>query len=83
VRFHAWQSIALWIVWAGVKIIFAIFALAGLHLLLFGLWTLIVLVIWLILFIFGLIALIKASQGQWYKIPIVGDIAVSLAGSQQ
>jgi uncharacterized membrane protein len=83
VRFHAWQSIALWVVWAGVKIIFAIFAFAGLHLLLWGLWTLIALAIWLILFIFGLIALIKASQGQWYKIPVVGDLAVSFAGPQQ
>ena len=37
----------------------------------------------LILFVFWLVALIKASQGQWYKIPIVGDLAASFAGSQQ
>ena len=30
-----------------------------------------------------LIALIKASQGQWYKIPIVGDLAASFSGNQQ
>ena len=83
VRFHAWQCIALTIVWAAIKILFSIFALAGLHFLLLGFWTLISLAIFLVLFVFWLIALIKASQGQWYKIPIVGDLATSFAGSQQ
>ena len=82
VRFHAWQCIALTIVWAAIKILFSIFALAGFHVLLFGVWTLISLAVFLVLFVFWLIALIKASQGQWYKIPIVGDLAASFTGGQ-
>lgn len=83
VRFHAWQSIALTVVWIALRILFAVFAIAGMHFFLFGMWTLIRLAIALILFVFWLIALIKASQGQWYKIPIVGDLAASFAGGQQ
>jgi uncharacterized membrane protein len=83
VRFHAWQCIALTIVWAAVKILFTVFAVAGLHFVFLGLWTLISMAVFLLLFVFWLIALIKASQGQWYKIPIVGDLAASFAGGQQ
>jgi uncharacterized membrane protein len=82
VRFHAWQCIALTVVWVAIRILFAVFAIAGMHFVLFGLWTLIRLAVALILFVFWLIALIKASQGQWYKIPIVGDLAASFAGDQ-
>ena len=78
VRFHAWQSIALWIVSIAISIIFTIVAFVGFHLL----WWTFHSLIDLVLFVFWLIALIKASQGQWYKIPIVGDLAVSFAGSQ-
>ena len=79
VRFHSWQSIALCVVWVGISILFGIFHFVGFHLML---WTLHSLVD-LVLFVFWLIALIKASQGQWYKIPIVGDLATSFAGGQQ
>jgi uncharacterized membrane protein len=83
VRFHAWQCIALTIVWVAVTIIFVVLGIAGIHMLMFGLWTLIHMAIRLILFVFWLIALIKASQGQWWKIPIVGDLAQNFAGPQQ
>ena len=83
VRFHAWQCIALTVVWVGVKILFSVFALVGLHFVLFGLWTLLTVAVFFVLFVFWLIALIKASQGQWYKIPIVGDLAASFAGGQK
>jgi uncharacterized membrane protein len=83
VRFHAWQCIALTIVWVGIKILFSVFAFAGLHFAFLGLWTLVTVAVFFVLFVFWLIALIKASQGQWYKIPIVGDLAASFAGSQQ
>ena len=78
VRFHAWQSIALWIVSIAISIIFTIVSFVGFHLL----WWTFHSLIDLVLFVFWLIALIKASQGQWYKIPIVGDLAVSFAGNQ-
>jgi uncharacterized membrane protein len=79
VRFHAWQCIALTIVWVAISIVFTVLAFAGLHFF-FGMWTLIHMLIRLVLFVFWLIAIIKASQGQWFKIPIVGDLAQSFAG---
>jgi uncharacterized membrane protein len=79
VRFHSWQSIALWVVSIGISIIFGIISHLGVHLL----WWMLHSLIDLVLFVFWLIALIKASQGQWYKIPVVGDLAASFAGSQQ
>jgi uncharacterized membrane protein len=81
VRFHAWQCIALTIVAIGIGIIFAVLNVIGFHLF-WWLFLLVRLAIRLILFVFWLIALIKASQGQWYKIPLVGDLANSLAGGQ-
>ena len=82
VRFHAWQCIALTIVAVGIRIIFAVLTMMSFHLL-WWLFLLIRMALGLILFVFWLIALIKASQGQWYKIPIVGDLAASIAGGQQ
>ena len=81
VRFHAWQCIALTIVAVGISIIFTVLGVMGFHIL-WWMFMLIRLAIRLILFVFWLVALIKASQGQWYKIPIVGDLAASLAGGQ-
>lgn len=82
VRFHAWQCIALTIVAVGVSIVFVVLNMMSLHIL--GLLMLLIhLAVRLILFVFWLLALIKASQGQWFKIPIVGDLAASLAGGQQ
>lgn len=82
VRFHAWQCIALTIVAVGISILFSVLGVIGFHIM-WWMFMLIRLAIRLILFVFWLIALIKASQGQWYKIPIVGDLAASFAGSQQ
>jgi uncharacterized membrane protein len=82
VRFHAWQCIALTVVAVGIRIIFAVLTMMSFHLL-WWLFLLIRMALGLILFVFWLIALIKASQGQWYKIPIVGDLAASFAGQQQ
>jgi uncharacterized membrane protein len=81
VRFHAWQCIALTIVAVGISIIFTVLSVMSFHML-WWMFMLIRLAVRLILFVFWLIALIKASQGQWYKIPIVGDLAASFAGSQ-
>lgn len=78
VRFHAWQSIALNVVGVAISVIFTLVAFIGFHLV----WWTFHSLIDLALFVFWLIALIKASQGQWYKIPIVGDLAVSFAGNQ-
>jgi uncharacterized membrane protein len=78
VRFHAWQCIALTVVAVIIGIIFTVLGFVGFHVLLWMIHSLVDLV----LFVFWLIALIKASQGQWYKIPIVGDLAANFAGEQ-
>ena len=82
VRFHAWQSIALWIVLIGLRIIFFVLSAMSFHLL-WWMFLLVRMAIGLALFVFWLVAVIKASQGQWFKIPVVGDLAASFSGGQQ
>lgn len=79
VRFHAWQCIALTVVAVGISIVFTVLGVMGLHIM-FWMMMLIHMMLRLVLFVFWLIAIIKASQGQWYRIPIVGDLAESFAG---
>jgi len=40
-----------------------------------GLLTLIQLVVWLILIILHILCMVKAYQGQLWKLPLIGDIA--------
>jgi uncharacterized membrane protein len=79
VKFHAWQCIALTVVAVGFSILFTVMGLMSFHLM-WWMFMLIRMLVRLVLFVFWLIALIKASQGQWFKIPIVGDLAQSFAG---
>ncbi|SRR5579871_407045 len=77
VRFHAWQciffNVAWWILWFGLRIM--------LHIPFFGFMTLFLLpLIWLGGFIVWLILVIKANQGQMYKLPVIGDLAQQQAG---
>jgi uncharacterized membrane protein len=71
VRFHAWQSIffniAWWVVWIGLHIV--------VHMPLGFLTLLIWPLIWLGGFIVWLILVIKANQGQMFKLPVIGDMA--------
>jgi uncharacterized membrane protein len=77
VRFHAWQSVffnvAWWILWFGLHIVA--------HLPLLGFLTVLV---WPLIglggFIVWIILLIKANQGQMYKLPVIGDLAGKQAG---
>jgi len=77
VRFHAWQSVlfnvAWWILWFGLHIVA--------HLPLLGFLTVLV---WPLIglggFIVWIILLIKANQGQMYKLPVIGDLAEKQAG---
>jgi len=72
VRFHAWQciffNVAWWVVWIGLRII--------VYIPLFGFLTLLV---WPLVGIGGfavwLILVLKANQGQMYKMPVIGDLA--------
>ncbi len=78
VRFHAWQSIffnvAWWILWIGLRIV--------VHLPFLGFFTLLVwplvglggLIVWIIL-------VMKANQGQMFKLPVIGDLAEKQANA--
>jgi uncharacterized membrane protein len=77
VRFHSLQSIGLSLVW------FVLHVAASLLLTPFGFLMHAFLggLISLGLFIAWLISIVKASQGQWFKLPIIGDFALKQAQS--
>jgi uncharacterized membrane protein len=82
VRFHSFQSIGLTVVWFAVWIVITILhtmmSFIPLSFILFGLVNL---AVFLCLFIVWLIAILKASKGEWYKLPIIGDFALKQAQS--
>jgi uncharacterized membrane protein len=80
VRFHAWQSIFLNI--AAIVIGFALSFLTVFSLM-FGVYFfyLLVRLIWLAWFVVWLICVLKAVNGQRYKLPLIGDLAEKKAGS--
>jgi uncharacterized membrane protein len=77
VRFHAWQciffNVAWWILWIGLRIVVHIPFLGFLTLLIWPLVGLGGLIIWIIL-------LLKANQGQMFKLPVIGALAEQQAG---
>jgi uncharacterized membrane protein len=78
IRFHAFQMIffciALTILWFGFLILDFI---PGLVFLMFPIHML----IWLGAFILWIVLLLKANQGQMFKLPIIGDMAEKQAGA--
>ncbi len=76
VRFHAWQSIALGVA-AFVLQIAVTIAQIMLHFipLSFVLFWMVHLAIAVGLFLFWMIAILKASKGEFYKIPVLGEFA--------
>ena len=82
VRFHAFQSIGLTVVWFALWIVITVLRIA-LHVIpLIGLLFLFAdLVIFLGMFIIWLIAVMKACKGEWYKLPFIGDFAEKQARS--
>jgi uncharacterized membrane protein len=77
VRFHSWQSVFLnvawWILWFGLRILAHMPFLGFLTVL--G-WPLVIMagfIVWIIL-------VIKANQGQMFKLPVIGDLAEKQAG---
>jgi uncharacterized membrane protein len=77
VRFHSWQSIlfglAWWVLWIGLRIVVHIPLLGFLTLLVWPLVGLGGFIVWIIL-------VLKANQGQMFKLPVVGDLAEKQAG---
>ena len=82
VRFHAFQSIGLTVVWFALWIVITMLRVVLHFIPLIGLLFLLVdLGICVGMFIVWLIALMKASKGEWYKLPFIGDFAEKQARS--
>jgi len=64
VRFHAVQGIGLWIVWFGGWIALTVIPVIGWLLLPF--WS-------LVMFVFWLVAIVKAWQGEKFLLPVIGE----------
>jgi uncharacterized membrane protein len=78
VRFHSFQSLffnlAWFVIWFAIRVIA--------HLPILGWLTiLIVPIVWLAGFIVWIILVIKANQGQMYKLPVIGDLAEKQANA--
>ena len=71
IRFHAWQNIFLCVVVVALGVI-GIIPILGWIIFFFG---------WLAIFIFWIVAILQASRGVKYKIPVIGNIAERQADS--
>ena len=80
VRFHAWQSIFLNVAAIIIGIGISFLTVFGL---MFGLYFfyLVTRLIWLAWFVIWLICILKAVNGQRYKLPVIGDLAEKQAGN--
>lgn len=83
VRFHAWQNIFLhaaaivmWIALMILTVAASIVPIVG-HLIV----MLLGLVVWVGFFVVWIVLLIKANQGQMYKLPFIGDLAEKQANA--
>ena len=83
VRFHAWQNIflhaaaiVLWIVLMVLTVAASVVPIVG-HLIV----MLLGLVVWVGFFVIWIVLLIKANQGQMYKLPFIGDLAEKQANA--
>jgi uncharacterized membrane protein len=86
VRFHAMQSIGLavvwFVLWIAIFICSMFFAfIPGLHFIMIFLFPLLHFALLIGLFILWLICVLKASKGEWFKIPMIGDFAMKQAQS--
>jgi len=83
VRFHAWQNIflhvaaiAMWIVLMVLTVAASVVPIVG-HLIV----MLLGLVVWVGFVVIWIVLLIKANQGQMYKLPMIGDLAEKQANA--
>jgi uncharacterized membrane protein len=82
VRFHAFQSISFAVAWFALWVAFTLLHLVMLfmpfiHLLFF----VVQFAVFLGLLIVWLVTILKASKGEWYKLPFIGDFAMKQAQS--
>jgi len=82
VRFHSFQSLGLCLVWIALWIVITIMH-SVLHFVpLIGLlFAFVDLAIGLGFFLLWLFVILKASKGEWYKLPVIGDFAMKQANS--
>jgi len=73
VRFHAMQSILLWIVMAVIWVVFFVISIPF-SFLFFLDWL-----VYLAIFALWVVMMIKAYQGEKYKLPVIGDMAEKYA----
>jgi len=82
VRFHSFQSIALFVacvvIWIASIIVHAVLAFIPLVWVLF---LIVDLVLWVGFFIVWLLCVLKASKGEYYKLPVIGDFSEKQANS--
>lgn len=78
VRFHALQSIFVFggftVLYIALSILWSILAFAHLGFVGLLVWPVYGL-LWLVSLILWIVLMIKAYQGQWFKLPVVGDMA--------
>jgi uncharacterized membrane protein len=80
VRFHSFQSIGLAVAWFAVWIAITILHVILHFIPLIGfLFVLIDLAVAVVFVIAWLIAIIKASKGEWFKLPVIGPFAEKMA----
>ena len=76
VRFHSWQSIGLGLAAVVIHIILVMVGVMLHFIPLIGLLLFPVhMLVSLAIFVAWLIAILKASKGEWYKLPVIGDFA--------
>ena len=86
VRFHSFQSIALAVVWFGISMVLLVLSMffafiPFLRVLTLFLFPLLHLAIFAGMFILWILAIMKASKGEFYKLPVIGDFAMKQAQS--
>ena len=72
VKFHAMQSILVWLVIVGVSIVIGLIPIIG--------WLFDFLLIFASFFLW-LFLMYKAYKGEWFKLPVIGDIAEQQASN--
>jgi uncharacterized membrane protein len=86
VRFHSMQSIGLAVVWFVLWMVLFVLSMVlavvpGLHLIMIFVFPLLHLALLIGLFVLWLLCVIKASKGEWFKVPFIGDFAMKQAQS--
>jgi uncharacterized membrane protein len=82
IRFHSFQSIGLAVVWIVVWIsVWMVHAILHFIPLIGLLFVFVYLAFVAVFFIAWLMCIIKASQGQWFKLPVIGDFALKQSQS--